>query len=773
MYFKITSGVSLTATRTCTIAPNTVSRVMFIENATTGSQSITISQGSGANVTIAAGRTAVVYLDGAGSGAAVVDALALVDPGVTDTLAEVLVAGNTSGGTGLTMSSGDDLTLTGASYNVVWDSSADSLTFADNAKAVFGAGDDLQIYHDASDSIINDNGTGSLKLQQGGSTKLEVTATGIDVTGTVTADSAVFGTTSNSSTIVYLTSSTTGESELRLGDTDTDAGSIAYTNSDDTLTFRAAAAARMTLNSTGLDVTGTVTADGLTVDDAVSIDTSTGAAFSSTGNLKIDIDSDDSQTDRTFQITSDGNSKVLFQAEEGGDISFYEDTGTTAKFFWDASAESLGIGTSSPDNTLMVQGASTDGSASTGNVALFEGPSGTNGLKLFIDDAENAAGLQTIGNDDLLLNPHGGNVLVGKTATVNLGSDTTVGHTLYDIGVARHVASGSPSLQLTRTSSDGDIAVFTKDGTTVGSIGVDNNDNFYIGATTSGHSGFYLGNTNVAPMAAGTRVDNTIDLGTSTYGFKDLYLSGGVQLGAGNNISWGGAYGAGIPTISAGAGFFAFYPNGSTSGESMRLDASGDLLVGSSSSPQISAGSVARIEVIAESSSAVAFAPSLPASATGTSIRSQSVTAAGTGWNHFVGSSGNGSSLTTNNIFIYGNGDIGNTNNSYGAISDAKLKENITDATPKLAGINAVRIVNYNLIGHPEVKQLGVIAQELEQIFPGMVSEAPDRDMEGNDLGTVTKSVKYSVFVPMLIKAMQEQQATIEALTARIEALES
>jgi hypothetical protein len=42
MYFKITSAGSLTATRTCTIAPNTVSRVMFIENATTGSQSIAI-----------------------------------------------------------------------------------------------------------------------------------------------------------------------------------------------------------------------------------------------------------------------------------------------------------------------------------------------------------------------------------------------------------------------------------------------------------------------------------------------------------------------------------------------------------------------------------------------------------------------------------------------------------------------------------------------------------------------------------------------------------
>ena len=79
MYFKVTSGANLTATRTLTISPLTISRIMFIENATSGSQSITIKQGSGATVTIATGKTKVVYLDGAGSGAAVVDALALLE----------------------------------------------------------------------------------------------------------------------------------------------------------------------------------------------------------------------------------------------------------------------------------------------------------------------------------------------------------------------------------------------------------------------------------------------------------------------------------------------------------------------------------------------------------------------------------------------------------------------------------------------------------------------------------------------------------------------
>ena len=74
LYLKITSAVSLTVTRTVTLGPNTVSKVWIIENATTGSQSITIAQGSGATVTIATGTKAMIVTDGAGSGAAVFNA---------------------------------------------------------------------------------------------------------------------------------------------------------------------------------------------------------------------------------------------------------------------------------------------------------------------------------------------------------------------------------------------------------------------------------------------------------------------------------------------------------------------------------------------------------------------------------------------------------------------------------------------------------------------------------------------------------------------------
>ena len=58
----------------------------------------------------------------------------------------------------------EDVTFTGASYNLVWDKSDNALEFADNAKAAFGTGSDLQIYHDGSNSYIKDSGTGELRL---------------------------------------------------------------------------------------------------------------------------------------------------------------------------------------------------------------------------------------------------------------------------------------------------------------------------------------------------------------------------------------------------------------------------------------------------------------------------------------------------------------------------------------------------------------------------------------------------------------------------------
>ena len=115
---------------------------------------------------------------------------------------------------------------------------------------------------------------------------------------------------------------------------------------------------------------------------------------------------------------------------------------------------------------------------------------------------------------------------------------------------------------------------------------------------------------------------------------------------------------------------------------------------------------------------------------------------------------------------VYSNGNVVNTNNSYGAISDIKLKENIVDANSQWDDLKAIQVRNYNFKEGQIHTQLGVVAQEVELVSPGLVSESPDRDEEGNDLGTVTKSVNYSVLYMKAVKALQEAMERIETLEA-------
>ena len=89
------------------------------------------------------------------------------------------VAGGTMTGTLTTV----DVAFQGDNYSVLWDKSDDALEFADNAKLVFGASTDLTITHDGSNSIINENGAGSLQLQRAGSTKFEIVSGGVSLTG--------------------------------------------------------------------------------------------------------------------------------------------------------------------------------------------------------------------------------------------------------------------------------------------------------------------------------------------------------------------------------------------------------------------------------------------------------------------------------------------------------------------------------------------------------------------------------------------------------------
>jgi len=168
MYIKYTG--TLDSACTITIAPNTMSRMHFIENGTSGSQNIIISQGTGANVTIPAGDVKAVYLDGAGSGAAVTDAFAslnVVDLKVED---DLTVTDDASIGGDLTVTGSIAGTLsTAAQTNITSLGTLTTLTVDDitiNGSTISDAGDltldvggDLTIDVDGADILLKHDGT--------------------------------------------------------------------------------------------------------------------------------------------------------------------------------------------------------------------------------------------------------------------------------------------------------------------------------------------------------------------------------------------------------------------------------------------------------------------------------------------------------------------------------------------------------------------------------------------------------------------------------------
>ena len=135
-------------------------------------------------------------------------------------------------------------------------------------------------------------------------------------------------------------------------------------------------------------------------------------------------------------------------------------------------------------------------------------------------------------------------------------------------------------------------------------------------------------------------------------------------------------------------------------------------------------------------------------------------TSANTTGRFFLGATNNGG---TENIKIYTNGNIQNTNNSYTQLSDSRLKENIVDATSKLEEIKRLRVVNWNFIGD-DLKQIGMVAQEVEEIFPGLVDVTGDNQIIHGTTYENVKSLKYSVLVPILVKAIQELEARVTEL---------
>ena len=119
---------------------------------------------------------------------------------------------------------------------------------------------------------------------------------------------------------------------------------------------------------------------------------------------------------------------------------------------------------------------------------------------------------------------------------------------------------------------------------------------------------------------------------------------------------------------------------------------------------------------------------------------------------------------------VHSDGDVDNHDNSYSGMSDLKHKQDIVDAGSQWDDIKDLRVRKFKFksdvaaYGDEAKTLIGVVAQEIESVSPGLVKESPDVDDDGNDLGTTTKSVRYSVLYMKAVKALQEAQTRIETL---------
>lgn len=120
----------------------------------------------------------------------------------------------------------------------------------------------------------------------------------------------------------------------------------------------------------------------------------------------------------------------------------------------------------------------------------------------------------------------------------------------------------------------------------------------------------------------------------------------------------------------------------------------------------------------------------------------------------------------TSRLIVYSNGNVVNTLNSYGAISDAREKTDIIDASEQLTDIRALRVRKFRLKSDPGLLQIGLVAQEAERVSPGLVFDT----MVGKNM---RKGVNYSVLYMKAIKALQELADIVDRQGKEIDALKA
>jgi hypothetical protein len=493
------------------------------------------------------------------------------------------------------------------------------ISFEDNEKAQFGDGNDLQIYHDGSNSYIRDAGDGDLNLRgdayvriqsqtsgtslahfradaevalyYNNSKKLETTNTGIDVTGTATMDGLTVDSTAGFS---YLPVSTAGSVVGTIG-----TGSSVIFNTP-------------SVNSnfgSGLAI------DGSYANDLSSVNIKAfGAKYNSYGSELNLFTSDDTSLLKRLAIASNG------------DISFYDDTGSTQGLFWDASAENLGIGDTAPQDYLEINGSGrglgglTISNSSASHAALSFARSSTATARIY---ANEPAALHTSGLRFQTSDASGGvpnlvtAMFIDENQNVGIGttSPDNVLHVQESALSGRGASNGNTSLTLEHSTDTG-IQFFSATqaqlrfgdaaSTGAGSIIYTHSDNILRFEASSAQR-FTIGGTEAMRIDSSGR----LLVGTTSVGYSGVDLTVGATTDSQNGVS--------IQTSTTGIGYLLFGDGTGASAyvgqiayahsdnsmqfdtagtERMRIDSSGNLAIGNTSA-------AAKLDIRQDSGSAI------------------------------------------------------------------------------------------------------------------------------------------------------------------------
>jgi len=440
---------------------------------------------------------------------------------------------------------------------------------------------------------------------------------------------------------------------------------------------------------------------------------------------------------------SSGSAGIKTTADSTGALALQTSTtgGTATTAVTIDTSQNVGVGTTSPATPLDVvanssalnlrlRGRSAD---SIGQMEFWNNAASTR--YGYISSESTAMTLASVGALPIKFVTNGSQAMTLDASGRLFIGTTTLPAARQSTAIIQSQTGGAAAISLLGRSSDNlsDIYFLPNDGSGSSYASIEGGPTFL---------GFGVGNSERARISS----SGNFGIGTTSPGEKLSIVGTGVTYSSLKGetttlISVAGNSSCGFGTDAAVPLTF-----GTNNTERARIDSSGNLLVGTTT---------ASGKFVSSTTATIAYSGYFVNNYTGDGVYSYA-NANNTTYKSIACSGSSGI-----NFYVYSNG-------TYGTVSDQRLKKNIeTTRDGYIDDVMKLRVVKYNWISDDDgtPKELGWIAQELEQVFPNLV-----QDSQPDENGDTRKEVKTSVLPFILLKAIQEQQAIIESFKSRLDA---